>query len=572
MNDFLIRGGALIKYSGTDSEVVIPYGVTKISACVFGYNQNIEKVVIPDSVTEIGEHAFEYCGRLHTVIIPDGVSKIGKGAFIHCDRLKDITLPPALTEIENRTFKNCAKLTDVRIPEGVTRIGRLAFYACEALAGLEISDGEVELGVGAFHDCVGLMDRDGFVIVKNVLFNYFGKDARVVVPEGVTKIDEFAFNYCRDMVEISIPASVERVSKLVFLECDKLRRVLLTDDKDEEYTEKLWATSGGSGLRLPLAVSMLEQRTELVKQSVEWKKRIKGYKKEIIQMAISSNDAPLIGSLFSLYKSIGIDELDSLIESAEGRVEIKAFLIDYKSRHYTLEQLEELEEKRTEKELGMRERTVADWRKIFRFRYADDGIVITGYIGDESDVIIPERIGKRAVVGIGIIAFWNKADVTSITLPEGIVSIGASAFYRCWSLKQINIPSSVTSIGSEAFADCISLKSINIPDGVNELEHGVFRGCTGLESVNIPDSIRKICTCAFENCSSLTRIDFPDNGVELAGGAFSKCINLERVTLSDSVMFNSSVFRGCKKLVIYAPEGGWAEDIARNLGMKFMPL
>ena len=50
-NDFVIKNGVLKKYTGQDSEVIIPKGVTKIwNAAFFGCDKT-RSIIIPDSVT-----------------------------------------------------------------------------------------------------------------------------------------------------------------------------------------------------------------------------------------------------------------------------------------------------------------------------------------------------------------------------------------------------------------------------------------------------------------------------------------------------------------------------------------
>lgn len=86
---------------------------------------------------------------------------------------------------------------------------------------------------------------------------------------------------------------------------------------------------------------------------------------------------------------------------------------------------------------------------------------IREYRGKEKDVVIPDKIDGRTVVGILEYAFSSCSNIISIVLPNSVTSIGYSAFCGCSSLKSIvisngltsiTIPSSVTSIGESAFA------------------------------------------------------------------------------------------------------------------------
>lgn len=83
-NDFIIADGVLEKYNGTDSEVVIPEGVTVIGKKAFERNKTIKKVTLPSTLTTIDDYAFQYCANLMIPDFPSGMHSIGNGAFESC--------------------------------------------------------------------------------------------------------------------------------------------------------------------------------------------------------------------------------------------------------------------------------------------------------------------------------------------------------------------------------------------------------------------------------------------------------------------------------------------------------
>ena len=68
------------------------------------------------------------------------------------------------------------------------------------------------------------------------------------------------------------------------------------------------------------------------------------------------------------------------------------------------------------KDLGLMDRTVADWKKIFKLKDLGDGYMITKYLDTAPDVIIPEHIGKKPVISIDRGVF-SESNITSLESP-----------------------------------------------------------------------------------------------------------------------------------------------------------
>ena len=80
----------LIGYTGAETELTLPEGITDINQGAFYGNNKITKVIIPDSVTSIGSCAFSGCSGLTSITIPDSVTSIGDCAFEWCSGLMSI--------------------------------------------------------------------------------------------------------------------------------------------------------------------------------------------------------------------------------------------------------------------------------------------------------------------------------------------------------------------------------------------------------------------------------------------------------------------------------------------------
>lgn len=112
---FVISGGVLESYEGTDTVVEVPYGVTAIGEHAFFNIETVEKVVLPATVREIRASAFLYCHHLQEINLPDTLQQIGDWAFYACP-LKKIRIPRSITSIGSAaipygTYTECYKNT-----------------------------------------------------------------------------------------------------------------------------------------------------------------------------------------------------------------------------------------------------------------------------------------------------------------------------------------------------------------------------------------------------------------------------------------------------------------------------
>ncbi len=151
-----------------------------------------------------------------------------------------------------------------------------------------------------------------------------------------------------------------------------------------------------------------------------------------------------------------------------------------------------------------------------------------------------------------------RADITSVSLPDGLTHIGKNAFYQCnnASLTTIPIPSTVTSIGYGAFWYCGGLTSITLPEGLTSVGIGAFRS-SGLTSITIPSSMTSLPSSMFEKCTSLTSVTIPNTVTEINSSAFKNCSSLLTITLPEGLTtIYIETFSGCSSLTsINLPSG-----------------
>ena len=168
-------------------------------------------------------------------------------------------------------------------------------------------------------------------------------------------------------------------------------------------------------------------------------------------------------------------------------------------------------------------------------------------------IVIPKSVKYYAksytVTSIGVGAFEDCTNLTSITIPNSVISIGGGAFYGCTRLTSLTIPNSVTSIGIGAFYGCTRLTSMTIPNSVTSMEEQAFGKCTGLTSVIIGNNVMDIGYRTFYNCSGLTSIEIPNSVISIGEEAFSGCSGITSITIPNGVTnIGNNAFSGCSNI------------------------
>ncbi len=240
------------------------------------------------------------------------------------------------------------------------------------------------------------------------------------------------------------------------------------------------------------------------------------------------------------------------------------------------------------------EQNSGDWL----YELTSEGLVITGFISAERDVVIPDEIDGNKVSVIGKQAFADNHTMKTLVIPEGVTAIRSEAFYGCTGLSRIEfnaknctVPDvwiydgnkgvgvfsgagsassagltvvfgeNVTRVPDHLFDTAsideyghngypfANVTAVELSDGVKEIGDCAFRSCQSLESVSFGASVKSVGSYAFFGCTGLPSLAFDDALVSIGEGAFYGNTVLEGIEWGAGLeSIGSSAFRGCTSL------------------------
>lgn len=185
----------------------------------------------------------------------------------------------------------------------------------------------------------------------------------------------------------------------------------------------------------------------------------------------------------------------------------------------------------------------------FLFEETKNGIIITEYHKETTNIVIPDIINDKKVIEIAPEAFTLCYSTETIEIPNTVTKIGNSAFRNCKKLTYIEIPDSVTKIESHAFYNCNALLDIKLPKNITKISNYLFCECSNLSTIAIPKGVTEIGSHAFFNCKNLSNVEILEGVTEIGSHAFCRCKNLLTIEIPEGVTkIAASAFSGCYKI------------------------
>ena len=528
---FEIEDGVLTKYTGDETEVVIPEGVVTIGKNAFYENKKITEIVMPDSVIKIDSNAFEKCAKLKAISFSKNLESIGYKAFVRCKALKEIELPSTLKELGSGCFAGCEKLTSITCSSEVFEMGDNPFVSYDE------------------KPTVGIADKDGFIIFAGVLYSYVGESKKIEVPDGVTHIAKVLFKSGLnswekkyDIEEVILPASVKYIGNSAFKNCKKLKSISMPADVEIgehvfDGCDKLADKNGFFVLNGVAYAYCGDNATVNVPKGTK-----------IITAKLFANEYEANKGNANIHEVIlpeGLEEIGNQAFDGCGLLEElsipKSIRTIGMAAFRNCDHLKKIEIPDTVENIG-------DGILIGCKGLADEnGFVIANntvqaFYGAERNIEIPE--GIIAIAG----GAFDKTGIISIKLPSTLKKLG-SAFEGCDLLEEVIIPEGVAEIKDRTFSGCKSLTKVVLPSTLEKIGSSAFSGCTNLEILDIPANVSSIGSSAFYDCEKIEKIVVPTNVKKLDYETFEYCMSLCELELPEGLQeIGSRAFMGCKNL------------------------
>ena len=186
---------------------------------IFGNKGALKLLTIDGHSTKVDDYAFTNCNTLSSLIIGSKVNKIGRGNFANCASLEKVIFKDSETELELS-----GSSSDTR---------SFGFFGNspikELYCGRNIRSNQYGSGIyGTFMNLPYLTDLTISEHVTEIVRGQFKDDTglkKVILPNSITHIENYAFDGCILLAELSMPSQLETIGDGAFANCECLKNI-----------------------------------------------------------------------------------------------------------------------------------------------------------------------------------------------------------------------------------------------------------------------------------------------------------------------------------------------------------
>lgn len=489
--DFCLFGDTLRKYTGTEKDVVIPDGVTIIDQKAFSECRKIKSVTIPASVRQIRYLSFENCKALKTIYLHAAEVAIGDHAFKGCSKLSAIR---GLGVTFMGDIFSLSKKNEVVMPLVFPKVNlssaKNIYYKISLCMGY-ILEPEVYAGRG-LSGYKKFLEENRDLVLETAKRHNITQVTDLLEPAAANPqeepeekigIDQMSVAAAKEIFEVQNKKTGVKICWYKGTETivdipriiGKTAVALVSPDAFPD--DKIVRCNAKTFEKLSLPVQFNTYMAFLkgeVKFSVEQQNAMEAYfqKKQyaLLEGAVELHHAGMVNLL--LERPLKLEEYESLLEKAQvaGEAQITAKIVEAKDKAFTPEEAEAIHTEETEKELGFREKNLADYRKtfsIYRNKVENPGEAQYSIVNLKqalTDVEVPAEI-DGGLVDLYWKAFAKNETMETLILCDGITTIGYGTAQGCKKLRLVRIPGSVVEIGNMSFSGCSPELTIYAPAG-----------------------------------------------------------------------------------------------------------
>ncbi len=361
-----------------------------------------------------------------------------------------------VTGIEKKTFKKHEKLISITIPPSITFVGSDAFFGCDGLSAVYISDMAAWYNIAARY---------------NMMLHYVDKlylngklVTQLVIPYGVTSIENYKFEGCTGLKSVVIPNSVTSIGSSAFSGCTNLTSVVIPDGVTSIGSSAFSGCTNLTSVVIPDGVTSVESFAFCDCTN-------------LTSVVIPNSVTSIGSSAFS-----GCTNLTSVV-IPDGVTSIKDYTFN------GCEKLNCVQVGDNVKEIGNS-----------AFRGCSNLSVVTMLdsvvnISTEEDDFLRILRKRRKIMILRDKAY------NICRIPVNVEDIGSDAFEYCNKLEKVIIPSATKHVGYDAFGSCDGLASIDVAfdnpvydsrDNCNAIiETSTNKFIAECKNTTVPDDIRK---------------------------------------------------------------------------------